>query len=144
MIMKAEREVGEGGAALDQARQTRRRGRPRLAGPTAGAGVFSVAGWLTTILRPAGALDEAALRRLRDALGPLPASSDMVIIDLTAAEISSPRAVAMSIRTPALDFERAGRCLLVVGASPDLAGELDRAAVPVVTLAADALSRPAA
>lgn len=102
-----------------------------------------LSGWLTTILRPAGALDEAALRRLRDALAPLSASSDMVIIDLTAAEISSPRAVAMSIRTPALDFERAGRCLLVVGASADLTGEFDRAAIPVATLAADALPRPA-
>jgi hypothetical protein len=98
-----------------------------------------LSGWLTTILRPAGTLDDEALRRLRDALGPLSASSDMVIIDLTAAEIGSPRAVAMSIRTPALDFERAGRCLLVVGASPDLTGEFDRAAIPVVTLGDDAL-----
>ena len=103
-----------------------------------------VTGWLTTILRPAGALDAAALGRLRDALSPLSASSDMVIIDLTAAEIGSPRSLAMSLRTPALDFERAGRCLLVVGASPALTSELDRAAIPVVTLAADVLPRPAA
>jgi hypothetical protein len=32
----------------------------------------------------------------------------------------------------------------MVGASPELAGELDRAAVPVITLAADALPHPAA
>jgi hypothetical protein len=100
------------------------------------------AGWLTTILRPAGALDALALRRLRDALGPLAACSDMVIVDLTAAEMRSPRALAMSLRTPALDFDRAGRCLLVVGASAELATELDRAAVPVITLAADALPSP--
>lgn len=98
-------------------------------------------GWLTTILRPAGTLDAPALRRLQDALGPLSASSDMVIVDLTAAEIISPRALAMSLRTPALDFDMAGRCLLVVGASPELAGELDRGAVPVITLAADAVPR---
>ena len=99
------------------------------------------AGWLTTILRPAGALDASALRRLKNALGPLAACSDMVIVDLTAAEMRSPRALAMNLRQPALDFDRAGRCLLVVGASAELAAELDRDAVPVVTLAADVLPR---
>ena len=100
-----------------------------------------LSGWLTTILRPAGALDDLALGKLRDALAPQAASSDMVIVDLTAAEISLPRALADSLRAPALDFEREGRCLLVVGASPDLARELDRAAVPVITLAANVLPR---
>jgi hypothetical protein len=100
-------------------------------------------GWLTTILRPAGALDHAALGRLSEALGHLAASSDMVIVDLTAADVSSPRTLARNLLAPALKFDRAGRCLLVLGASPELTAELDRTAVPVITLAADALPVPA-
>ena len=87
------------------------------------------AGWLTVIARPAGALDRAAL-------GQLAASSDMVIVDLTAADVHSPRALARDLRTPARSFEQAGRCLLLVGASAELAAELDHAHVPVITLAA--------
>jgi hypothetical protein len=96
-------------------------------------------GWLTTILRPAGSLDQAALHRLSESLGHLAACSSMVIIDLTAAAVGSPRTFARDLLAPALAFEQAGRCLLLVGASPKLTAELDRAAVPVVTLAADAL-----
>ena len=97
--------------------------------------------WLTIILRPAGSLDHAAVRRLGAALGHLAAGSDMVIVDLTAAVVHSPRELALALREPARDFERASRCLLVLGASAVLTAELDRAAVPVATLAADA--RPA-
>jgi len=98
--------------------------------------------WLTIILRPAGSLDHAAVRRLGAALGHLAAGSDMVIVDLTAAVVHSPRELALALREPARDFERASRCLLVLGASTALTAELDRAAVPVATLAADALSTP--
>jgi hypothetical protein len=96
-------------------------------------------GWLTTILRPAGSLDQAALHRLSESLGHLAACSSMVIIDLTAARVGRPRTFARDLLGPALAFEQAGRCLLLVGASPKLIAELDRAAVPVVTLAADAM-----
>jgi hypothetical protein len=98
--------------------------------------------WLTIILRPAGSLDHAAVRRLGTALGHLAAGSDMVIVDLTAAVVHSPRELALALREPARDFERASRCLLVLGASATLTAELDRAAVPVATLAADTLPAP--
>lgn len=101
-------------------------------------------GWLTTVLRPAGKLDRAARRRLGQALDHLAASSDMVVIDLTATRIAAPRALARNLRAPALEFQRAGRCLLVVGAPPDLMAELDRAAVPVATIAADSVPLPPA
>jgi len=58
----------------------------------------------------------------------------MVVIDLTAADVRSPRDLARNLRAPARRFDRAGRCLLLVGASPGLTAELDRSAVPVVTL----------
>ena len=120
--------------SLTLAQRSRSRGKARL----------GQRGWLTTILRPAGPLDQSGIRRLAEALGVLAASSDIVVVNLTAAEVSSPRALARSLRPPALRFELAGRCLLLVGASSGLAAELDRAAVPVVTLAADTLPFPAA
>jgi len=105
------------------------------AAATAATAATEQSGWLTVIARPAGALGEAALVRLGAALGQLAASSDMVIVDLTAADVHSPRAFARSLRTPARRFEQAGRCLLLVGASAELAAELDHADVPVVALA---------
>jgi hypothetical protein len=115
----------------------KRRRTPSGAGPEAG-------GWLTSILRPAGPLDPRALRRLGDTLGALAASSDMVIVDLTAADGGSPREIARSLRGPARQFELAGHCLMLVGASAGLTAELDRTGVPVITLAADVLPLPAA
>jgi hypothetical protein len=108
------------------------------------AGLPGEQAWLTTVLRPAGSLDYEAVRRLGAALGHLATASDMALVDLTAADVSDPRALARTLREPAVEFERAGRCLLVVGASPRLTAELDRAAVPVATLADDALPVPLA
>src|SRR5580693_1751199 len=54
--------------------------------------------WLTVILRPAGTLDKAALRGLSESLGHLAASSNMVIVDLTAAVVASPRTFARDLR----------------------------------------------
>jgi hypothetical protein len=96
-------------------------------------------GWLTTVLRPAGTLDQPALRRLRRALEWLAVGSDMIVIDLTATHVSAPRALARSLRTPARQLQQPGRCLLLIGVPAELARELDRAAVQVATLAAEAL-----
>jgi hypothetical protein len=99
-------------------------------------------GWLTTVLRPAGTLDRPALNRLSQALDRLAASSDMLIVDLTATWVAVPRALARSLRAPARELQQPGRCLLLIGAPPDLAAELDRAAIQVATLAAETLPRP--
>jgi hypothetical protein len=96
-------------------------------------------GWLTAILRPAGALDEPAACRLCESVGRLAACSDMVVVNLTATSVSCPRALARRLLPPARRFDQAGQCLLVIGASAELVAELERNAVPVVTLAADAL-----
>jgi hypothetical protein len=110
----------------------------------ADARVPSQDGWFTTIVRPAGVLGHAALARLSAELGVLEPSSDMVVVDLTAADVQDPRSLARHLLAPARRFDQAGRCLLLVGASPRLTAELSRAAVPVVTLAADVLQRMAA
>lgn len=99
--------------------------------------------WLTATVRPAGPVDHAALARLSEALGVLEPGSDMVVVDLTAADVRDPRSLARHLRGPARRFEQAGRCLLLVGASPGLLAELRRSAVPVVTLTADG-TRPRA
>src|SRR5580692_7281205 len=68
---------------------------------------------------------------------PPASSSNMIIVDLTAADVRKPGAFARDLLAPARLFERAGQCLLLLGASPELTAALDRYAVPVVTLAAD-------
>ena len=101
-------------------------------------------GWFTTTVRPAGPLDHEALARLSETLGALEPSSDMVVVDLTAADVRDPRGLARHLLAPARRFDQAGRCMLLVGASPRLTAELHRAAVPVVTLASEALHGTAA
>jgi hypothetical protein len=91
-------------------------------------------GWLTTVLRPAGTLNRPALDRLSRALTTLAASSDMVIVDLTAAHVAAPGALARTLHAPAVELQQPGRCLLLIGAPPDLLAELDRAAVRVAVL----------
>jgi hypothetical protein len=117
------------------------------AAPTVGALASEAADqgrWLTAILRPAGTMDRAAVRGLSESLGHLASSSNMIIVDLTAAVVGKPGAFARDLLAPARAFERAGQCLLLLGASPELTAALDRYAVPVVTLAADSIPPQAA
>jgi hypothetical protein len=133
---------------LAEAQRARRSAQARLAAAsTVGAAAREAADqgrWLTAILRPAGSMDRAALRGLSESLGHLASSSNMIIVDLTAAVVCTPGAFARDLLAPARLFERAGQCLLLLGASPELTAALDRYAVPVVTLAADALPPQAA
>jgi hypothetical protein len=126
-----------GHGELTETERARQSARARLAAaPTVGALVSEAADqgrWLTAILRPAGSMDRAALRGLCQSLGHLADSSNMIIVDLTAAVVGKPGA-----------FARAGQCLLLLNASPELAAALDRYAVPVVSLAADPVPPQAA
>ena len=133
---------------LAEAQRARPSARARIAAaPTVGALASEAADqgrWLTAILRPAGTMDRAALRGLSESLGHLASSSNMIIVDLTAAIVGKPGAFARDLLAPARAFERAGQCLLLLGASAELAAALDRYAVPVVTLAADSIPPQAA
>jgi hypothetical protein len=95
--------------------------------------------WLTTVLRPVGLLDRSGLDRMELALGILTACSDMVVIDLTAATIDSPQALARALMAPSVKLDKAGRCLLLRGVPQQVRAELERASAPVITLAEDAL-----
>ena len=133
---------------LAEAQRARQGTRARLAAaPAVGAAASEAADqgrWLTAILRPAGSMDRAALRGLCQSLGHLASSSNMIIVDLTAAVVAKPGAFARDLFVPARAFERSGQCLLLLGASPELTAALDRYKVPVVTLAADSLPPQAA
>jgi hypothetical protein len=89
-------------------------------------------GWLTSVLRPAGTLDTAAAWRLTRALTTLAPSSDMIVVDLTATRVPVPGQLAAALRAPARQLTGAGRCLLLVGAAPDLVAALHRAQVQAV------------
>jgi hypothetical protein len=113
---------------LAEAQRARQSAQARLtAAPTVGAlasGAADQGRWLTAILRPAGTMDRAALRGLSESLGHLASSSNMIIVDLTAAVVCKPGAFARDLLAPARAFERD--------------------AVPVVTLAADSMPPQAA
>ena len=98
--------------------------------------------WLTAVLRPAGLLDRPGLDRVGLALAILATCSDMVVIDLTAATVTSSRDLAQILVAPAVELDQAGRCLLLRGVPARVRAELDSAAVPAITLADDARLYP--
>jgi hypothetical protein len=83
-------------------------------------------------------LNRPGMDQVARALTILAACSDMVVIDLTAATVTSPHALARTLAGPAAELDHAGRCLLLRGVPPQVRAELDRAAVPAITLADDA------
>jgi anti-anti-sigma regulatory factor len=95
--------------------------------------------WLTTVLRPAGMLNRPGMDQVARALTILAACSDMVVIDLTAATVTSPHALAQTLAAPAAELDQAGRCLLLRGVPPQVRAELDRAAIPAIALVDDAM-----
>src|ERR1700733_135099 len=109
---------------LAEAERTRRSTRARMAvAPAVGAAASEAADqgrWLTAILRPAGSMDRAALRGLCQSLGHLASSSNMIIVARPPPFVVSPAASARAVLAPARRFERAGQCLLLLGASAEL------------------------
>ena len=97
--------------------------------------------WLTTVLRVAGTLDQPALDQLRPVLRLLALSCVIVILDLSAATVASPPAVARGLLPPAAQQQAPSCPVKLRGASPELIAELSRAHVPAVTLADDPVSR---
>ncbi len=107
----------------------------RIDAGRAGIGERSDA-WLTAVLRPAGNLDPPQVERLAGALEALAASSDMVILDLGAANVPEPYRLAAALRAPARQLARPGRCLLLVSVPPEVLHALARTGVQAATLAA--------
>ena len=74
--------------------------------------------WLTVQVRPAGSFGRRDVGRLRALLEALSACASIVVIDLGATRLRSPRAVAV-IEDAARRLDRAGGCLVCVNADPE-------------------------
>lgn len=81
------------------------------------------AGWLTASVRPAGDFGRHDVGRLRALLDALSACASIVVLDLQAAHLRSPR-IAAVIDDAARRLERGGGCLLCVNTDPDSAAHL--------------------
>jgi hypothetical protein len=69
--------------------------------------------WLTAMIRPAGTFRRNDTGRLRALLDALSACASIVVLDMQAARLSSPR-VGEVIENAACDIERRGGCLLCI------------------------------
>jgi hypothetical protein len=91
--------------------------------------------WLTAMLRPAGELAGRAIERFVEDLIDLAQRANIVVVNLVAATVPSPAALAKALRRPGTLLSGPDKCLLLVGADPALLRELellggDIAAVP--------------
>lgn len=88
-------------------------------GPTSASRASADPAWLTVQVRPAGSFGRRDVGRLRALLDALSACASIVVIDLGATRLRSPRAVAV-IEDAARRLDRAGGCLVCVNAEPDV------------------------
>jgi hypothetical protein len=98
-----------------------------------------VAGWLTTVLRPAGTLDGVSAAAFGRLLTDLSATADMVVVDLDAAHIPNLAAFVNALWPAATRLAGPGKCLLLVNAPPALEHAVSLAGIPAAALAPDAV-----
>lgn len=87
--------------------------------------------WLTAQVRPAGSFGRRDVTRLRALLDALSACASVVVLDLAAARLRSPRAAA-AIDDAARRLEASGGCLLCLNADAEAAARLSGCAHAVV------------
>lgn len=78
----------------------------------------------TAIVRPSGVLSGGAIRRFADQLTELAQRANLVVVNLVAATVPRPAALALALRRPGAMLSGPGRCLLLVGADEALLREL--------------------
>ena len=91
--------------------------------------------WLTAMLRPAGELAGRAVERFVDDIVALAQRANIVVVNLVAASVPAPAALASALRRPGTMLSGPDKALLLVGADERLLRELERiggdiAAVP--------------
>jgi hypothetical protein len=91
--------------------------------------------WLTAMLRPAGELAGRAIERFIEDLVDLAHRANIVVVNLVAATVPAPAALARALRRPGALLSGPDKALLLVGADTALLRELRRlggdiAAVP--------------
>jgi hypothetical protein len=100
---------------------------PGVPGPVPGA-------WLTATVRPAGTFGRSDVGRLRALLDALCACASMVVLDLRATRLRSPRAAA-AIDEAAHRLQDHGGCLVCINADADTIARLAAAGRHTVVLA---------
>ena len=82
--------------------------------------------WLTAMLRPVGELAGRAIDRFIDDLVDLAQRANIVVVNLVAASVPSPMALANALRRPGQMLSGPDKALLLVGADETLLAELRR------------------
>ena len=82
--------------------------------------------WLTATIRPVGVLAGATINRLREELVAVAAGANLVVVNLVAADVVDPDGLALALKEPGELLSGPDKCLLLVGADPDLLAALDR------------------
>lgn len=108
-------------------------GRRAVGEPPAGPSPVDPA-WITATVRPAGSFGRGEVGRLRALLDALSACASIVVLDLQAARLLSPRA-ATAIDEAAHRLEEHGGCLLCINVDADSRACLSTAGQHAVLLA---------
>jgi hypothetical protein len=90
--------------------------------------------WLTAMLRPAGELAGRAIDRFVEDLVDLAQRANIVVVNLVAATVPSPIALARALRRPGRMLSGPDRALLLVGADDQLLSELRRIGGDIATV----------
>jgi hypothetical protein len=91
--------------------------------------------WLTAMLRPVGELAGRAIDRFVDDIVDLAQKANIVVVNLVAATVPSPAALARALRRPGVMLSGPEQALLLVGANDELLTELRRQGGEVATMA---------
>jgi len=89
--------------------------------------------WLTAELRPAGVLSGSAIDTFVENLMTLAEKANLVV-NLVAATVPKPAALARALRGPGRALSAPDRCLLLVGADEALLRELRRVGGEIATV----------
>jgi hypothetical protein len=93
--------------------------------------------WLTAMLRPVGELAGRAIEHFIDDLVDLASRANIVVVNLVAATVPSPLALARALRRPGAMLSAPDKALLLVGADEQLLSELRKIGGDVATMPAD-------
>jgi hypothetical protein len=90
--------------------------------------------WLTAMLRPAGELAGRAIDRLVEDVVAVAQRANIVVLNLVAATVPRPAALARALRRPGRMLSGPDQALLLVGADDELLDELRRHGGDIATV----------
>jgi pimeloyl-ACP methyl ester carboxylesterase len=90
--------------------------------------------WLTAMSRPVGELAGRTIERFVDDLVALAQKANIVVVNLVAASVPTPAALARALRRPSAMLSGPNQALLLVGADDHLLRELERIGGDIATV----------